>query len=110
MSAPATAESLREIGLFGALSDDVIDWLAATVPVYLVAPGENIFHEGDQAREMFVVLSGEAEVLLTGGTDACVTPGMLFGFSRMKVVSMAYNDAPAIASRPTRTQRRYMPD
>jgi 3-oxoacyl-[acyl-carrier-protein] synthase II len=44
--------------------------------------------------------SGEADVLLTGGTDACVTPGMIFGFSRMKAVSMAYNDRPAEASRP----------
>ena len=32
--------------------------------------------------------------LLSGGADACVTPGMIFGFSRMKVVSTAYNDAP----------------
>jgi len=47
-----------------------------------------------------LIRSGEADVLLSGGTDACVTPGMLYGFSRMKVVSTAYNDAPAGASRP----------
>ena len=47
-----------------------------------------------------LVRSGEADVVLSGGTDACVTPGMMFGFSRMKVVSMAYNDRPAEASRP----------
>jgi 3-oxoacyl-[acyl-carrier-protein] synthase II len=47
-----------------------------------------------------LIRSGEAEVLLSGGTDACVTPGMIFGFSRMKVVSMAYNDTPGEASRP----------
>ncbi len=44
--------------------------------------------------------SGEAEVLLSGGTDACVTPGMIFGFSRMKALSTAYNDRPGEASRP----------
>jgi 3-oxoacyl-[acyl-carrier-protein] synthase II len=44
--------------------------------------------------------SGEADVILSGGTDACVTPGMIFGFSRMKAVSMAHNDRPAEASRP----------
>src|SRR6266540_4103694 len=44
--------------------------------------------------------AGDAEVLVSGGTDACVTPGMIFGFSRMKVVSMAYNERPAEASRP----------
>ena len=47
-----------------------------------------------------LIRTGDAEVLLTGGADACVTPGMIFGFSRMKVVSMAYNDRPAEASRP----------
>src|SRR5581483_2875119 len=47
-----------------------------------------------------LIRSGEAEVLLSGGADACVTPGMVFGFSRMKAVSTAYNDRPAEASRP----------
>ena len=47
-----------------------------------------------------LIRSGEAEVLLSGGTDACVTPGMMFGFSRMKIVSMANNDTPEQASRP----------
>src|SRR6059036_19981 len=47
-----------------------------------------------------IIRAGDADVLLSGGTDACVTPGMIFGFSRMKVVSTAYNDTPAEASRP----------
>jgi len=47
-----------------------------------------------------LIRAGDADVLLSGGTDACVTPGMIFGFSRMKVVSMAHNDTPAAASRP----------
>ncbi|HEY6213059.1 MAG TPA: beta-ketoacyl-[acyl-carrier-protein] synthase family protein [Vicinamibacterales bacterium] len=47
-----------------------------------------------------LVRAGDADVLLTGGTDACVTPGMIFGFSRMKAVSTAYNEKPAEASRP----------
>jgi 3-oxoacyl-[acyl-carrier-protein] synthase II len=44
--------------------------------------------------------SGDADVIISGGTDACVTPGMIFGFSRMHAVSTAYNDRPAEASRP----------
>jgi 3-oxoacyl-[acyl-carrier-protein] synthase II len=44
--------------------------------------------------------AGDADVILSGGTDACVTPGMIFGFSRMKAVSVAYNERPAEASRP----------
>ena len=47
-----------------------------------------------------LIRAGEADVVLSGGADACVTPGMMFGFSRMRVVSTAYNDTPALASRP----------
>ena len=47
-----------------------------------------------------MIRAGDADVILSGGADACVTPGMIFGFSRMKVVSMAHNDEPATASRP----------
>ena len=43
---------------------------------------------------------GEYDVLLSGGTDGCVLPGMIFGFSRMRAVSTRYNDRPAEASRP----------
>ena len=47
-----------------------------------------------------LIRAGECDVLLSGGADACVTPGMMFGFSRMRVVSTAYNQTPALASRP----------
>ena len=84
MSAPPTPETLREIGLFGALSDDVLEYLATSLPVELIAPGEAVFREGDQAREMFVVLGGECEVLKRGkrGGEARVAllgPGDWFG-------------------------------
>jgi 3-oxoacyl-[acyl-carrier-protein] synthase II len=44
--------------------------------------------------------AGEADVILSGGTDGCVLPGMIFGFGRMRAVSTRYNDRPAEASRP----------
>ena len=47
-----------------------------------------------------LIRSGDADVLLSGGADGCVTPGMIFGFSRMRAVSTRYNDRPAEASRP----------
>ncbi|HEY1305861.1 MAG TPA: beta-ketoacyl-[acyl-carrier-protein] synthase family protein [Vicinamibacterales bacterium] len=47
-----------------------------------------------------LIRSGEYEVLLSGGTDGCVLPGMIFGFSRMRAVSTRYNDRPETASRP----------
>jgi 3-oxoacyl-[acyl-carrier-protein] synthase II len=47
-----------------------------------------------------LIRQGEADVLITGGADACATPGMIFGFGRMRVVATKYNDRPAEASRP----------
>jgi len=47
-----------------------------------------------------LIRSGEYDFLLSGGTDGCVLPGMIFGFSRMRAVSTHYNDRPAAASRP----------
>jgi 3-oxoacyl-[acyl-carrier-protein] synthase II len=47
-----------------------------------------------------LIRHGEADVLITGGADACATPGMIFGFGRMRVVATKYNDRPAEASRP----------
>jgi 3-oxoacyl-[acyl-carrier-protein] synthase II len=47
-----------------------------------------------------LIRSGEFDVLLSGGTDGCVLPGMIFGFSRMRAVSTHYNERPGEASRP----------
>ena len=52
-----------------------------------------------------LIRSGEADVLLSGGADAAVTPGMMFGFARMRAVSKAYNDRPSEASRPFEKHR-----
>ena len=47
-----------------------------------------------------LIRAGEADVVLSGGADACVTPGMIFGFSKMRAVSTGYNERPQQASRP----------
>ncbi len=52
-----------------------------------------------------LIRNGDADVLLSGGADAAVTPGMMFGFSRMRAVSKAFNDRPAEASRPFEKHR-----
>ena len=58
-----------------------------------------------------LIRAGEYDVLLSGGTDGCVLPGMIFGFSRMRAVSTHYNDRPgdritAVRSRPRRLRAR----
>ena len=47
-----------------------------------------------------LIRAGDAELVLTGGADACATPGMLFGFGRMRATSTHFNDRPVQASRP----------
>jgi 3-oxoacyl-[acyl-carrier-protein] synthase II len=47
-----------------------------------------------------LIRAGESDVVLSGGTDACVTPGMITGFTRMRAVSTHHNDCPSEASRP----------
>jgi len=56
-------EQLRDIGLFGGLDDDSLDALTRELRASLFDPGALVMKEGDHAREMFVVLSGELEVV-----------------------------------------------
>jgi CRP/FNR family cyclic AMP-dependent transcriptional regulator len=60
---PISVDVLREIGLFGALSDEVVERLAKTLRAVRAMPGDVLFREGDLgAREMYVVIDGEIEV------------------------------------------------
>src|SRR5262249_6833542 len=43
---------------------------------------------------------GQADRLVAGGVDATITPGIMQGFSIMRVISTSHNDAPGRASRP----------
>ena len=88
MSNPASdtisPAELRSIGLFGALSDEVLTHLAGTLSVHKPESGEVVFREGDDANAMFVVVGGEMEVLKKSkrGTEARVAllgPGDWFG-------------------------------
>lgn len=52
-----------------------------------------------------LIRSGAQKILLTGGADACITRGLMAGFSRMKVTSTHYNEDPSRASRPFDRER-----
>jgi 3-oxoacyl-[acyl-carrier-protein] synthase II len=56
---------------------------------------------GDAYR---MVERGEADVMITGGTEACVTPMGIAGFAVMKALSTR-NDSPETASRPFTASR-----
>jgi CRP-like cAMP-binding protein len=59
----AEAEKLRDVGLFGGLSDETLRNFTAPLNVIEIAAGAIIFNEGDAGREMFVVLAGRMEVI-----------------------------------------------
>ena len=87
------------VGIVGMVSSEVSISLGARGISHVLSTGCTSSTDalGYAAR---LIRAGEADVLLSGGADGCVTPGMIFGFSRMRAVSTRYNDRPSEASRP----------
>jgi CRP/FNR family cyclic AMP-dependent transcriptional regulator len=99
---------LRTIGLFGALSDDVIAHLAKTLTVQAPEAGQIVFREGDDANAMFVLMNGEMEVLkkskrATEARVAVLGPGDWFG--EMSIVDIQPRSATVRALAPSRLLR-----
>lgn len=87
------------VGICGMVSSEISISLALRGPSHVLSTGctsstDAIGYAAALPR------AGELDAVLTGGTDGCVLPGMIFGFSRMRAVSTRYNDRPAEASRP----------
>lgn len=82
--ATVNAEMLKGIPLFQGLGDTALQMIARELPTNHVEVGKVIIQEGDDAREMFVVLAGELEVTKrsASGNDhrvALLGPGDWFG-------------------------------
>ncbi len=102
------ALELRQIGLFGALSDEVLVHLANTLDVFEFGTGARVFSEGDDGRELFVVLQGELEVLKRGhrGGEARVAMlGPHDWFGDMSVLDIQPRSASVRSLAPTRLLR-----
>src|SRR5262249_28726095 len=46
------------------------------------------------------VINGRADVVVTGGADAPLAPGILAGFCLMRILTESWNSQPELASRP----------
>jgi CRP/FNR family transcriptional regulator, cyclic AMP receptor protein len=99
---------LRNIGLFGALSDEVLEYLSQQLTVESPPAGSTLFREGDDANAMFVVISGEVEVLKKSKRSvdtrvAVLGPSDWFG--EMSIVDIQPRSATVRALAPSRLLR-----
>lgn len=99
---------LRNIGIFGALPENVLDHLCATLQVLEVPPGTYLFREDDAADCMFVVLQGDMEVLKKSksGTEARVAVlGPRDWFGEMSIIDVQSRSASVMSVSPARLIR-----
>jgi 3-oxoacyl-[acyl-carrier-protein] synthase II len=83
----------------GALSSEISLYFDLRGPSHVISTG--CTSSTDALGYAFnMIRFGLADHLITGGVDATITPGVMQGFSVMRVVSSAYNTEPDRASRP----------
>ena len=105
---PDLASRLREIGLFGGLSDEILRELADRLEPLEFQPGSPAFREGESGRDMFVLLDGEMEVLKHSKRNlearvAILGPGDWFG--EMSILDVMPRSATVRAVAPARVLR-----
>ncbi len=103
-SRPQPAE-LRAIGLFGGLDDDLLAHLAETLPVLVIAEGEELYRQGERGHELYVTLEGELEAVMSSRRGhetriAVYGPGDWFG--EMALIDVMPRPATVRAVAPTR--------
>ena len=105
---PLTVDRLREIGLFGALSDEVLTHLIETLDQRRFTPGTVVFQEGESGHDMFVVIDGEVEVLKKsrrGRSHRVAILGPNDAFGEMSMIDVQPRSATVRALAATRLLR-----
>ncbi|HYC16432.1 MAG TPA: cyclic nucleotide-binding domain-containing protein [Pseudolabrys sp.] len=80
------------------MSDDVIGFSFLTessIPVWYLKPGETIFKEGEIAKELYVIQSGQVEIMLGNRLLATLETNDIFG--EMALIDSALRSATAVA-------------
>jgi len=99
-----TTAMLREIGLFGGLDDATLEVLARELPMQNANVSDRVVTEGHPATDMYVVVSGELEVLKRGPSGAEVRVAMLGPgdwFGEMAIVDVQPRSASVRALAPS---------
>ncbi len=101
----ATRERLREVGVFGGMSDDMLENLLRMLKPMRVATGECVFREGEAARAMYVLLDGALAVLQQSrqGRVAILGPSDCFG--EMSIIDLQPRSATVRALSPVHLLR-----
>jgi small-conductance mechanosensitive channel/CRP-like cAMP-binding protein len=95
--------ALRGVAVFSHLSDDELSRLAESARAAPFAAGEVITHQGDEARDLYVLTSGEVDVLVTGGDGVerrvtnLLAPAF---FGEMALATGAAREATVVAKTP----------
>ena len=100
-----SAEALRNIGLFGALPERILEELARDLEMSELPAGSYVFREGELGNCMYVVLQGDLEVLKKARTDhdsrvAVLGPGDWFG--EMSIIDVQPRSATVLTVSPCR--------
>lgn len=73
------AHELGQIPLFSELSEDDLRALATYVDEVTVSEGKHLVDEGGYAYDLFVIVEGTAQVIVSGDVVAELGPGDFFG-------------------------------
>jgi CRP/FNR family cyclic AMP-dependent transcriptional regulator len=99
---PADPGFLRTVPIFGGLEDAELERLWSYTEVQRHGPGETILHQGDLAKEMFVLLDGEVEIFAGDGAEAQILGRLKRGdcFGEMAIIDIQPRSASVRAVTP----------
>ncbi|MGE5345693.1 MAG: beta-ketoacyl-[acyl-carrier-protein] synthase family protein [Acidithiobacillales bacterium] len=86
-------------GTIGTLSSEISMHFGLKGPSHVVSTGCTSSADAI-AYAWKAIAHGERDLVLAGGADAVITPGIMTGFALMKILSSGFQECPGRASRP----------